>query len=84
LEKEFQFQFTNRHSNSNDVDYYIFGHRHKPIDVPIGTKSRLINLGDWVSKYTYAVWDGKMYRYILILISFLAFIQIKSQSGYHK
>ncbi len=43
------------HSTKNDVDYYIFGHRHKPMDVPIRDKARLINLGDWISKYTYAV-----------------------------
>jgi len=55
LAKEYQYQFAMDHNQKNAVDYYIFGHRHKPMDVPIGEKARLINLGDWVNKFTYAV-----------------------------
>ena len=54
LKKEYQYQFAMDHSQSNNTEFYIFGHRHKPIDVPIGNKARLVNLGDWVSKFTYA------------------------------
>jgi UDP-2,3-diacylglucosamine hydrolase len=49
---------------SNDVlqtlyfDYMVYGHRHKPMDVQLTGKSRYINLGDWVSYFTYAVFDG--------------------------
>lgn len=40
-------------------DYFIFGHRHLPIDLDLGQGSRYINLGDWVVDYTYAVFDGE-------------------------
>jgi len=40
------------------VDYFIFGHRHLPIDFRLTTGSRYINLGDWISFFTYAVFDG--------------------------
>jgi UDP-2,3-diacylglucosamine hydrolase len=40
-------------------DYYIFGHRHLPLDIKVGEQSRYINLGEWVNYYTYAVFDGK-------------------------
>lgn len=40
-------------------DYYIFGHRHLPLDIKVGDHSRYINLGEWVNYYTYAVFDGK-------------------------
>ncbi len=40
-------------------DYFIFGHRHLPIDLRIGDKSRYINLGDWIRYFTYAVFDGQ-------------------------
>lgn len=40
-------------------DYFIFGHRHIPIDLPLSMNSRYINLGDWLSYYTYAVFDGQ-------------------------
>ena len=59
LGKEHHYQFALHHAGTSDTDFYIFGHRHKPIDVQVGQKSRLINLGDWVTKFTYAEWDGK-------------------------
>ncbi len=40
-------------------DFFIFGHRHLPIDIKIGEKSRYINLGDWVSNFTYIEFDGE-------------------------
>ena len=39
-------------------DYFIFGHRHLPLDLPID-KSRYINLGDWINYNSYAVFDGE-------------------------
>ncbi len=39
-------------------DYFIFGHRHYPIDYPLASDSRYINLGDWINKFTYAFFDG--------------------------
>lgn len=41
-------------------DYFIFGHRHLPIDYNLNDNSRYINLGDWLSYYTYAEFDGDM------------------------
>ncbi len=40
-------------------DCYIFGHRHLPIDVPVGETSKYINLGEWVNYNTYAEFNGK-------------------------
>lgn len=39
-------------------DYFIYGHRHLPMDIKIGN-SQCINLGDWIIHFTYAVFDGK-------------------------
>ena len=39
-------------------DVYIFGHRHLPIDVPVGDNSRYLNLGEWINYCTYAMFDG--------------------------
>lgn len=41
------------------IDFFIFGHRHLPIDFRLGNNSRYINLGDWIRYYTYAVFDGE-------------------------
>lgn len=41
-----------------DIDYFVFGHRHILLDLPIAKQSRVIILGDWVQYFSYAVWDG--------------------------
>lgn len=41
------------------VDYFIFGHRHLPLNIELSEKSRYINLGEWVNYNSYAVFDGE-------------------------
>lgn len=57
-EKEFLVQFCKEKLKTNQYDYFIFGHRHLPIDMQI-ENSRYINLGDWIIYFTYAEFDGK-------------------------
>lgn len=40
------------------IDFFLFGHRHLPIDYRLEGGSRYINLGDWINFCTYAVFDG--------------------------
>jgi UDP-2,3-diacylglucosamine hydrolase len=44
---------------NNHYDYFIFGHRHLPLDIQVGKNSRYINLGEWVNYSSFAVFDGK-------------------------
>jgi UDP-2,3-diacylglucosamine hydrolase len=39
-------------------DYFIFGHRHLPMDIKLTDRSHYINLGDWIKYFTYAEFDG--------------------------
>lgn len=39
-------------------DYFIYGHRHLPLDIILNTDSRYINLGEWTNYNSYAVFDG--------------------------
>jgi UDP-2,3-diacylglucosamine hydrolase len=39
-------------------DYFIFGHRHLPLVIELNDNSEYINLGDWITQFTYAVFDG--------------------------
>lgn len=41
------------------VDYFIFGHRHLPIEYRLNDESVYVNLGDWIKYFTYAVFDGE-------------------------
>jgi len=57
-ENEWLAQYARRKNQEKARDFYVFGHRHIPLDIPI-EQARYINLGDWISHYTYAVFDGK-------------------------
>jgi UDP-2,3-diacylglucosamine hydrolase len=39
---------------SRHYDFFVFGHRHLPIDYRLSPASRYINLGDWIRFFTYA------------------------------
>lgn len=41
-------------------DYFIFGHRHLPLDIQLNEQgARYVNLGDWIQYFTYGVFDGE-------------------------
>jgi len=42
-----------------DLDFMIYGHYHYPLDIPITDRCRQIVLGDWLTHFTYAVFDGE-------------------------
>ena len=44
------------HSN---VDYFIYGHRHIEVDLQLTKKARVVILGDWISHFSYVVYDGE-------------------------
>ena len=39
-------------------DYFVFGHRHLPINFNLSQSSLYINLGDWLNYNSYAVFNG--------------------------
>lgn len=41
------------------VDYFLFGHRHLPMELKLSNGAIYLNTGDWISYFTYAVFDGK-------------------------
>jgi UDP-2,3-diacylglucosamine hydrolase len=57
-DKEFQVRFAKQFIQNEPINYFVFGHRHVPFDVQIADQSRVINVGDWINNFTYAVWDG--------------------------
>lgn len=58
--EEWLLQFCKDYLSKNPpVDYFIFGHRHLPLDILLEKGARYINLGEWVKFNSYAVFDGK-------------------------
>jgi UDP-2,3-diacylglucosamine hydrolase len=57
-EKEWLIAYCREQLKTSYFDYFIFGHRHLPIDFMLNDRSRYINLGDWIRYNSYAVFDG--------------------------
>jgi len=58
-EREWLVQYAKDVLKDRHYDHFVFGHRHLPYDLPLGEKSRIVNLGEWMHASTYAVWDGE-------------------------
>lgn len=62
-EKEFLVNYCKDVLKKEHYDFFIFGHRHLPIDMQI-ENSRYINLGDWIRYFTYAEFDGHELKFL--------------------
>lgn len=58
-ENEWLALYSKKKLEEKHRDYFIFGHRHLPMEIDLGNNSKYINLGDWISHYTYGVFDGE-------------------------
>lgn len=58
-ENEWLVQYCKKKQEEKHRDYYVFGHRHLPLNIALNETSKYINLGDWISYYTYGVFDGE-------------------------
>jgi UDP-2,3-diacylglucosamine hydrolase len=58
-DREWLVQYAKRKLEEAHFDYFVFGHRHLPLDIPLSGGSRYLNLGDWIGYYSYAAFDGK-------------------------
>ncbi len=57
--EEYQILYAKSCLLKKEFNYFIFGHRHIPLKLQLNDSSTFINLGDWISYNTYAVFDGK-------------------------
>ncbi len=57
-ENEWLVMYSKEILQTKQIDYFIFGHRHLPLDIKLSENSRYINLGEWVNYSSYGVFDG--------------------------
>ena len=58
-DKEWLLIYSKEVLKKEHFDFFVFGHRHLPIDYRLSNNSRYINLGEWMNFCTYAVFDGE-------------------------
>lgn len=61
--REYLIRFAKeKHALTPDINYFVFGHRHILLDLPIAEQAHVIMLGDWITFFSYAVFDGEMVK----------------------
>jgi len=61
-DNEWLVQYAKRKLETAHYDYFVFGHRHFPMEINVGENSTYFNLGDWINYYSYGVFDGESFR----------------------
>ena len=52
-ENEWLAQYCRRKLTEKHYDFFVFGHRHLPLEIELNNNSTSINLGDWIQYFTY-------------------------------
>jgi len=52
-ENEWLALYCRRKLTEKHYDFFIFGHRHLPLEIKLNSSSTYINLGDWIQYFTY-------------------------------
>ena len=60
--KEWLVSYCRETLKKEHYDYFVFGHRHLPLDIQLTTESRYINLGDWIKYFSYAVLSPQQFE----------------------
>jgi len=58
-DQEWLVQYAKRKLEIKHYDFFLFGHRHLPMEITLNDTSKYINTGDWITHFTYAVFDSK-------------------------
>lgn len=61
-ENEWLVQYCKKKLEDKHRDFFVFGHRHLPLEIDLNQTSKYINLGDWINYYTYGVFDGENFE----------------------
>ncbi len=57
-ENEWLVQYCKRKLQTEHFNYFIFGHRHLPLQINLPQNSTYINLGEWIKFESYAILSG--------------------------
>ena len=58
-EKEDLIRYSRSVLKHENIDFFVFGHRHLPLSYKLDQGSRVVFLGDWIREGSFAEWDGK-------------------------
>lgn len=62
VKNESMYKFAENFLKQEKIDYFIFGHRHKMVNIEMENQSRLILLGDWITHFSYGVFNENSFE----------------------
>ncbi len=79
-DKEFLVQYAQAKIEKENIDYFIFGHRHLPIEYRLSNGSYYYNTGDWINYQSYVAFDGDQCKLLAYQKDTSAFIHDSQNS----
>ena len=61
-DKEMLFSYCKGVLKTKYYHFFIFGHRHIPLELDLGNNSKYFNTGDWITHFSYLVYDGNSFN----------------------
>ena len=61
-DKEMLFSYCKDVLKTKYYHFFIFGHRHIPLELDLGNNSKYFNTGDWITHFSYLVYDGNSFN----------------------
>ena len=61
-DNEWLAQYCKRKLETKNYNYFVFGHRHLPLEIELNPSSKYINLGDWITHFTYGEFSGTEFK----------------------
>ncbi|TXB67051.1 UDP-2,3-diacylglucosamine diphosphatase [Vicingus serpentipes] len=58
-ENEWLAIYCREYLQKEHIDYFVFGHRHLPLEIKLNENSTYFNLGEWINYNSFAVFDGE-------------------------
>ena len=61
-DNEWLVKYSKRKLETKHRDFFVFGHRHLPLEIHLTENSKYVNLGDWIQYFTYGKFDGQDFK----------------------
>ena len=65
-EKEDLIRYARTILDKDNIDYFIFGHRHLEMKYLLNNAIEIVFLGDWITHGSYAEWDGNSLNFSIL------------------
>lgn len=61
-DKEHLVLYTKKYLKTHpNINYFVYGHRHIMLDLMLSATARVTILGDWITQFSYAMFDGETF-----------------------